>query len=791
MIKLMDTKTALRRAKLLAYQQIADRASVDLYFLCSQILGYDIIEPFAHGPLCAATRPLLFWKNKDEAKKHVFPTDFGRSEEDGMPDEAELEEFYKRTEKFIPGDTYSVKDKQEMSLHELMALMPRGTLKSSCVTIGFTIQFLLNHRDARVLIDSETFTKATAFIKEIKGHLEGNEVLREIWMAKWGVYPDQNKRSNTWSDSSLVLAHRVTSKKEPSIEASGIDVTKNGMHYDLIIFDDLHSEVNTQTKDQIDKAINHFKLAYSLLDPDCPVVVIGTRWTYTDLYQYIIDERADSFNFITRAAKSSDGELLYPGRLTIAFLEKQRKGQGSYIFSCNPGDAPILMADWSIKRIDEVKVGDEVIGFELGSGKNKNKLVKTTVTETNHRLAMTQKVTLDNGRQIRCTPDHQWYTGRNDKTHKPYKPVSVGSKMLQVLNTDDNLPKEKFAEYGYLAGMIDGEGAAKHGSINISQSELHHSQVCQRIRDTLESVGLPYKTGKDYTVINGGKQAKFDILRYGNPAKADQIRGTLWKRPGMAASSKPRVVDILPHKEEVVYALTTGTGNYVAWGMMSKNCQYMNNPVDEETAKFKREWFKYKNLADIDGVPINWYLTIDPSFEGDTSDYAAFVISGMDYQNQLYVRHILKVKRTYGQIVMLTFELYRRFQPKMIIVETLATQKSLEYSYKEKQREMGSWLPIRYVNSRQRSKEERIVALSPKYEFGEVYHIRECNQIEELEDELIHFPKAKNDDVSDAFATVLEYATPPMRGRVRTEKDEKRRARLKKLSAPRSPMIGY
>ena len=553
MIKLMDTKTALRRAKLLAYQQIADRASVDLYFLCSQILGYDIIEPFAHGPLCAATRPLLFWKNKDEAKKHVFPTDFGRSEEEGMPDEAELEEFYKRTEKFIPGDTYSVKDKQEMSLHELMALMPRGTLKSSCVTIGFTIQFLLNHRDARVLIDSETFTKATAFIKEIKGHLEGNEVLREIWMAKWGVYPDQNKRSNTWSDSSLVLAHRVTSKKEPSIEASGIDVTKNGMHYDLIIFDDLHSEVNTQTKDQIDKAINHFKLAYSLLDPDCPVIVIGTRWTYTDLYQYIIDERADSFNFITRAAKSSDGELLYPGRLTITFLEKQRKGQGSYIFSC----------------------------------------------------------------------------------------------------------------------------------------------------------------------------------------------------------------------------------------------QYMNNPVDEETAKFKREWFKYKNLSEVEGLPINWYLTIDPSFEGDTSDYAAFVISGMDYQNQLYVRHILKVKRTYGQIVMLTFELYRRFQPKMIIVETLATQKSLEYSYKEKQREMGSWLPIRYVNSRQRSKEERIVALSPKYEFGEVYHIRECNQIEELEDELIHFPKAKNDDVSDAFATVLEYATPPMRGRVRTEKDEKRRARLKKLSAPRSPMIGY
>jgi hypothetical protein len=64
-------------------------------------------------------------------------------------------------------------------------------------------------------------------------------------------------------------------------------VTKNGMHYDLIIMDDLHSELNTANKEQIEKVVQHYKLAFSLLDPGQPLIVIGTRWDYNDVYQYI------------------------------------------------------------------------------------------------------------------------------------------------------------------------------------------------------------------------------------------------------------------------------------------------------------------------------------------------------------------------------------------------------------------------------------------------------------------------------------------------------------------------
>ena len=106
-------------------------------------------------------------------------------------------------------------------------------------------------------------------------------------------------------------------------------------------------------------------------------------------------------------------------------------------------------------------------------------------------------------------------------------------------------------------------------------------------------------------------------------------------------------------------------------------------------------------------------------------------------------------------------------------------------------KELGIWLPIQYIEHRVTAKNTRIEALAPKYEFGHVFHIRECPQIKDLEDELLKFPKAKNDDVSDALATVLEIASAPLKTQVQHNNDEAQRKRFKKLNAPRSSMMGY
>src|SRR5690606_4259817 len=130
-------------------------------------------------------------------------------------------------------------------------------------------------------------------------------------------------------------------KKEPSISCSGIDRSINGMHFDLIIEDDLHSEKNVTNKEQIQQVIDHRSLANSLLDPGMPKITIGTRWDFQDAYNYVLTKQRDSYNIILSKAREDDCELLIPERITRSVLEKQKRGQGTYIWSCQYQNNPV------------------------------------------------------------------------------------------------------------------------------------------------------------------------------------------------------------------------------------------------------------------------------------------------------------------------------------------------------------------------------------------------------------------------------------------------------------------
>ena len=211
-----------------------------------------------------------------------------------------------------------------------MTLIPRGCLKTTTITVGLALQFFLVYQDEALLLDSETSTNSVNFLMEIKGHMTGNEAYREIYRAIWGVYPDHhsNDKNWRWTNSYVDVGARRNKDKTPSIDTGGVDTTKNSRHYHLIINDDLHSDQNTGTKEQIEKVKTHYRLQDPLLNPGCPTVIIGTRWTDDDLYSMIMEEHADDFNFIVRSAKSPSGELLYPSRLDEEELQAKRKELG-------------------------------------------------------------------------------------------------------------------------------------------------------------------------------------------------------------------------------------------------------------------------------------------------------------------------------------------------------------------------------------------------------------------------------------------------------------------------------
>jgi hypothetical protein len=108
-------------------------------------------------------------------------------------------------------------------------------------------------------------------------------------------------------------------------------------------------------------------------------------------------------------------------------------------------------------------------------------------------------------------------------------------------------------------------------------------------------------------------------------------------------------------------------------------------------------------------------------------------------------------------------------------------------------KERGWWLPLKEIKRKNNfSKEQRIRALQPYYEYGHVYHLKDSRGIDELEYQLIHFPKGGKDDIIDALADTLEIGySPDSRQRISNEDKNERRKRLLKMTKPRSRITNY
>lgn len=257
---------------------IAERGKKDFYYFAKEILGYSKMIPEPHQRLC----------------DHILST----------------------------------KKKRKLTL------MPRNSFKSSVVTEAGTMFMLLNDPNKRILIASETQKNAIKYAKAIKAHYEQNKKFRAL-------YGDWVNIGNTWRDGELIVSKRSTPKKEASITAGSLEKgIMTGMHFDLIILDDVVSRTNTNTPDQIEKTLDFYKLLLAILDPDGEIWINGTRWHYLDLYGWILDENNPekaNFEILQMAADEGMGRVIgeptMPKILSKKFLENQMSTLGESMFN--------------------------------------------------------------------------------------------------------------------------------------------------------------------------------------------------------------------------------------------------------------------------------------------------------------------------------------------------------------------------------------------------------------------------------------------------------------------------
>lgn len=160
-------------------------------------------------------------------------------------------------------------------------IMPRGTFKSTLVSVAYPIWRLAKNPNLTIMLDSEVFTNSKNFLREIRTHFSSNKRLQWIWGAWMG--PVDN-------ESETIIRQRTQNRKEASVTVGGIETVKVGQHYDLIIGDDYNSPKNSDTPEKCRKVIDHYRYNLNILNPGGEYCLAMTRYAELDIAGWILKE---------------------------------------------------------------------------------------------------------------------------------------------------------------------------------------------------------------------------------------------------------------------------------------------------------------------------------------------------------------------------------------------------------------------------------------------------------------------------------------------------------------------
>ena len=122
-----------------------------------------------------------------------------------------------------------------------MALLPRGTFKTTIVSQIYPVWLIVNNPNIRILLDSVVLRNSERNLGVIKNIFERNERLKYLY----GVFMDKER----WTQPEITVSKRTNyNLKEPTVGTASIDTTEVGPHWDVIIPDDLHNEDNSRDR---------------------------------------------------------------------------------------------------------------------------------------------------------------------------------------------------------------------------------------------------------------------------------------------------------------------------------------------------------------------------------------------------------------------------------------------------------------------------------------------------------------------------------------------------------------
>ncbi len=189
-------------------------------------------------------------------------------------------------------------------------------------------------------------------------------------------------------------------------------------------------------------------------------------------------------------------------------------------------------------------------------------------------------------------------------------------------------------------------------------------------------------------------------------------------------------------------------------------CQYMNDPIDESTIEFKRS---YLHPVQFTGDVMRQLeqesalISIDPAIRlKETNDRTGIVVTKpLPDSKQRVVMEAFGKRLPVDKVVDEIFRLVTSYKTERVLVETVAAQLWLVKILKDEMIKRRIYFTIDEVKpSTRETKTARIRGLIPYYANGRVLH---RSGLEDLEAELIQFPRSRHDDIIDALSMQILY----------------------------------
>jgi DNA repair photolyase len=322
-------------------------------------------------------------------------------------------------------------------------------------------------------------------------------------------------------------------------------------------------------------------------------------------------------------AKSMINRVPGASRVPFEWTINPYRGCSHACSYCLAGDTPVLMADGSTRPMAQLEVGDAVMGT-MGAGPHR-RYVPTTVLDHWTVSRPAWRVTLTDGTRLVCGGEHRFLTDRGWRHVHPGDPacpaLAVGDRLPGVGHFAEPPKESPDYQSGFLCGLVRGDaGRAREGDAWIradgylDEIKLHDAlrwpelpsgswyrgflagaygstgrtdrlalvftsrdeMFLSHVRDALTHLGLPSRSparrplGAAPTVETA--RDLWVALRFrhltgvtGAPLDASGI--------GVRSDGQLTVIDIEPMGLALpLYDITTGTGDFVADGVVSHNC---------------------------------------------------------------------------------------------------------------------------------------------------------------------------------------------------------------------------